>query len=593
MELPGTASERLLAWLSNPVQRVAFVLGEFGDGKSFLTYSLSRQLLQAFRDDPDNGVIPLRLALREFPAASSVREFLQARLEGFGADPAGWAVVKRQHKTLVILDGFDEISKELDPATITKNIRALIDCCIAPVFDGSKILITSRTHFFETGDAARLLQRLENPLLLQLSRIPRAQVLGHLQDAARGPEERDLLQRLAHMHDPIGLGTKPLFLQMLKETLSELPVDVDEVSVYESYARKTLDRKIELLDDPEFRAGRRESIEHLLSALGVIAEELQCSHDPYVSLKNLRRRTGPFADLLWRLTGEEEVLESDAEARIGTRSLLTRVNALNDDGQWLVDFCHRSIREYFVARQFAAFLLHSSADAAEFLGRVPVNHEILYFTACHLRRSRDEQSIGHLRDLLSSSRVQDDTHAVGGRALTVLLRVVPALPRDLDFTERNFDYADLEDSDLSCFDFSGSTFKGANFANTNLEEADLSRCNLTGVRLNETTSVLALAALRGGSILAAYEDGTIWEWDTASGGKPSSRIVYAEPGLKLSRIGMTRHGTPWGIAGREALLFEVTRGEWTCLARIPLNQTISDFSADDRLGAVLIAEKAV
>ena len=591
LELPGTAVERLLDWLADPSQRVAFILGEFGDGKSFLTYAFSRQLLEAFRASPESAVIPLRLALREFSAARSVREFLRARLEFFGADPGEWAALKKSHRTLVILDGFDEISKELDPATITNNIRALIDCCSAPVFDGCKILITSRTHFFETGDAFRLLQRLNGPLLLQLARIPRGQVLGHLQDSAKGPEERQLLERLARMHDPIGLGTKPLFLQMLKDTLHELPADLDEISVYDSYARKSLERKVELLDDPEFRASRNESVQQLLSALGVIAEELQCSKDTYVSLKKLRQRTGPFAELLWRLSGEDR-LESDAEARLGTRSLLSRVNALEGDGRWLVDFCHRSIREYFVARQFADCLGSGAVEGAEFLSRVPVNHEILYFTACLLRRSRNQQAIESLRELICGSRVGEDSHALAGRALTVLLRVTPVIPRDIDFTSRNFDFADLEDGDFSGLDFSGSTFKSANFANTNLEDANLSDCDLTGVRLHETTSVLAVAAPSPGRIFAAYDDATVWEWDVGAGSKPSSRIVFSERGLKLSRIGVTRSGVAWAIAGRTVLLFEISAAEWRCIGRLALDQTCADFIADDQSIAMLIADKS-
>jgi len=89
VELRGTAIEQLMEWLGSPV-RVALVLAEFGDGKSFLTYSLSRHLLQAFRADPASGFIPLRFALREFATARNVREFLEARLELFGAEPSGW-----------------------------------------------------------------------------------------------------------------------------------------------------------------------------------------------------------------------------------------------------------------------------------------------------------------------------------------------------------------------------------------------------------------------------------------------------------------------------------------------------------------------
>lgn len=492
----------------------------------------------------------------------------------------------------MILDGFDEMSKELDPGTVTKNIHDLIDCCNARVFDGCKILITSRTHFFETGDAPRLLQRLEGPLVLQLSGIPRGQVLGYLQDAAKGPEEQELLQRMAAMHDPIGLGAKPLFLQMLKQTLHELPQDLDEVSVYESYARKSLQRKVDLLDDPELRSSRDESIQHLMSGLGVIAEELQCSKTPYVSLKSLRYRTGPFAELLWRLTGEEQ-LESDAQARIGTRSLLSRVNATEGDGQWLVDFCHRSIREYFVARQLVDCLAEGHEPATEFLIRVPVNHEILYFTACLIRRFQGEVPLRSLCDLISHSRAGDDEHGLGGKALTVLLRAAKTLPCDLRLTGRNFDHADLEDSDISGLDFSGSTFRRANFANTRMENADLSQCDLTDVRLHETTAVLAVTARSPSRVFAAYEDGSIWEWETGAGEKNDSRIVFSQQGLRMSRLGLTSDGVPWGIAGRELLLFEMSQSEWSCMARIPLSQTCADVTAGDRLLAVLQTDKKV
>jgi len=588
VELPGTAAERLHEWLAEPSQPIAFVLGEFGDGKSFLTYSLSRELLRAFRSQPDSGFIPIRLALREFdPARQPVRQFLHARLELFGADPAGWAYLKKRYRTLVILDGFDEISKELDSQTLTNNIRALIDCCDASIFEGCKILITSRTHFFETGDASRLLERLRMPLLLQLKRIPRGQVLSYLHEAAQGAEEHHLLQRLSQMHDPIGLGTKPLFLQMLKETLHELPVDLDEVSVYESYAQRSLERKIGMLDDREVLSARGESIHNLMGVLEFIAEQLQCAKEPYVSLKDLQLVTGSFAELLWRLAGDER-LENDAKARIGTRSLLSRVKALEGDGAWLVDFCHRSIREYFVARRLCGSLQQGAAAASDFLRRVPVNHEILSFTAGIFRRSQDPRMLDNLRALIVTFTTDQDEHGLAGKALTILLRVLPVLPPDLDFRHRNFAFANLEDSNLSGLDFSGSSFRGANFANTNLERANLSYCDLTDAHLSETTSVLAVAALSADQVFAAYEDGTIWEWNMGNGGKPTIRVVYSKHGLKLSRLGVTTDGVPWGIVDREGLLFDRSSSEWRCMSRIRLHQRCADFHADSRNITLLV-----
>src|SRR6185295_14098633 len=120
---------------------------------------------------------------------------------------------------------------------------------------------------------------------------------------------------------------------------------------------------------------------------------------------------------------------------------------------------------------------------ASFLSRIPVNHEILFFSACLLRRAPAE-SVERLQDLIARSRAGGDEHYIAGKALTMLLHVSSSLPRSIDYTGRNFDLADLEDGDLSGLDFSGSTFRRANFANVNLEDADLSRCDLTGVRLH-------------------------------------------------------------------------------------------------------------
>jgi hypothetical protein len=198
--------------------------------------------------------------------------------------------------------------------------------------------------------------------------------------------------------------------------------------------------------------------------------------------------------------------------------------------------------------------------------------------------------VERLHDLISRSGAGADDHYIGGKALTMLLHVSSSLPRSIDYTGRNFDLADLEDGDLSALDFSGSTFRSANFANVNLEDADLSRCDLTGVRLHETTSVLAVCAPSADRVLASYEDGTIWEWDLSAGGRPSSRVVFSQNGLNVSRLGLTRSGMPWAIAGREALLFDASTAEWTCMAKLPLKQACDDFVVREGTLAILLTD---
>jgi hypothetical protein len=106
------------------------------------------------------------------------------------------------------------------------------------------------------------------------------------------------------------------------------------------------------------------------------------------------------------------------------------------------------------------------------------------------------------------------------------------------------------------------------------------------VRLHETTAVRAIAP-PGERILGAYEDGTLWEWDLTSGGRPDYRILFSQQGLRLSRIGLAPGRIVWAKAERELLFFDAAADEWQRMARIPLEQTCSDFSVTGSVLAVL------
>ncbi|MCP4549708.1 MAG: hypothetical protein GY835_24900 [bacterium] len=44
-------------WLSSSKPDVLFLIGEFGDGKTYQSYLLGRRLHEQFLEDPDSGVI--------------------------------------------------------------------------------------------------------------------------------------------------------------------------------------------------------------------------------------------------------------------------------------------------------------------------------------------------------------------------------------------------------------------------------------------------------------------------------------------------------------------------------------------------------
>jgi hypothetical protein len=515
--------DRVMDWLASD-QSTLLVLGEFGDGKSFFTYLLARTLTLRWPEDQVANWLPLRLALRRYPG--NAREFLRQRLEEFGADVAGWTVLGKTSRRLVILDGFDEMSIELDLQSILRNIKALLEC--VQEFKGCKLLITSRTHFFERrSDAQRLLERLGNAPIVRIAPLDRKDVLKYLAEACTG-SMRDTVARLNSMNDPIGLASKPLFLDMLQDVLNDPNSirELDLVALYENHIGRSLRRKMELLDDPALGTSPESVVSNLRRILGDAAVLMQRGGRQFVFLTEIA--TGSFAQLLWDLSATD-TLEDDARGRVSTRSLLVRVAGVV--GEWPVDFFHRSIREYFVSLRFVEAVENGAADAAAFIRETPLNHEIIQFVIAQWLRAHDADRLRRVKEVLGSlvaeSTLGSELRGVGGVALTVLYRLDPRCCDEIDCKNKNFDAADLEDADLSGKDFTGSSLRAANLTNVVFENANFECTNLTGARIAETAAVVSLCRGGFGEVIAGYHDGVIRRWKIGPGTRPISHIANA------------------------------------------------------------------
>ena len=98
----------ILKWLHEPLPKKAslILLGEFGDGKSFFTYCLTRKLSEEFCET-QNGWITVRFSLRDFNTGGNrsstyltPQEFLKQRIELFGANLNGWYEIREKHNIL-------------------------------------------------------------------------------------------------------------------------------------------------------------------------------------------------------------------------------------------------------------------------------------------------------------------------------------------------------------------------------------------------------------------------------------------------------------------------------------------------------------
>jgi small GTP-binding protein len=560
-------------WLATPEQQVLFLLGEFGDGKSFFTYALARQLTANWSPRSGTNWMPLRLALRTFPG--NARDFLRNRLETFNATVSGWENIGKVSRRLVILDGFDEMSVDLDPATITKNIKALLSCL--DEFNDCKVLVASRTHFFHNRkDAQRLLTRTGSAPIYYLAPIGRSQVVGNVAGSVADKDRQELLRQLETMNDPIGLASKPLFLEMLKQVLGakDLPADLDIVNLYERYIDLSLNRKQDLLDDPDLSLPRGEIIRNLKKLLGRIAIQLQRSGNDYVLLRELVAEfREPFAKLLWNLSGVD-TLSEDAQSRVGARSLLGRVLRPGLEEEWPVDFCHRSMREYFVAVQLCEAVENGVERGAKFLQEVPLNHEILEFAAERWRKSHNALVKENLLEIIKRAVPSNDPRLMGGYALTLLYRLEAHLPREFSWEEKVFDGADLENADLSRLNFRGSSFRDSNLANVNFEQANFEKCDLSNVRIEETTPVLALATEPSCEhIVAAYRDGVLRQWHLKPGRRTPSKVLGKLTPMSGCMVGVHESGQLWLNSGREwTFLTSANDKTWTYSGRFNIKK---------------------
>ena len=362
---------------------VALLLADFGEGKSFFTVSLCIRLRDRYLGEPRSGSpVPVRLHLRGYRHVSAPADFLRTQLELLGLSMADWAELRRGN-VLVVLDGLDEMSVRQDPATTRANLDKIGS--LLELLEGLPVLVTSRPHFFaSSADRELFYDRLRRPHVFRMGQPDRRDTVAHLRAYADSLDLAPKLNKIEDLYDPIGLAGKVLFLEMIKKTLPELPEDhFDELVLYETYVRGALSRKIELLRDPDSAMHDADLLDGLEKLLEKIAVAIHVSGEGSVDLREFAAHWGGAAQLLWhasQLDQAEGSSDDDASARIGSRSLLRRVSPENED-RWLVDFFHRSMKEYFVAKALRRALNSPDAFAAtrELLLRAPVQPEILGF----------------------------------------------------------------------------------------------------------------------------------------------------------------------------------------------------------------------
>lgn len=491
---------------TNPAP-TALLTADFGEGKSFFTVSFCHALRERFLANPTPAnPIPFRFHLKGFRKVDDASEFLSRQLQQIGVSLAEWTSLTQQWNVLVVLDGMDEMSVSLDIDTTRANFAKVSD--LLDQLDGLPVLVTTRPNFFGSDrDRERFYDRLRRPVTYQLTQPERRETVAHLRGYANTHELGAKLERIKELYDPIGLAGKVLFLEMIKTTLPDLPEDrFNERILYETYIDRSFLRKVELLRDPEDALTDAELFEQLTELLERVAIAIHTRGEGVVDLREFLADAGGATALLWKSAERpDDAAEEDAARRVGGRSLLRRLPQMSEEqtasageAEWRVDFFHRSMKEYFVARALVRALSADDAFAAtrSLLKEIKLQPEIVSFF--HLMLDELDEPEAILSSIAHSAGLQVDGGLLGGAAATLFNAAGGSFGTQA-WSDLNLDGALLVRADLACVDLRRSTLRGASLASADLTGADLRGCDLTDANLGMNDVIIDLQdAVSGG-----------------------------------------------------------------------------------------------
>lgn len=506
--------ENMLRWLNNEGERVRVVLGEFGDGKTFFLYCLSRRLLEEFVKNPEKNYLPVCISLKNLEHIRDPKAFIAQRMKELSCNYADFLELKEKFHVLICLDGFDEISSVIDRRTVSKNIRLLNDCI--ELMTKAKILITSRTQCFEQNYVKEWLnERVGGLKALCLAPVEAEAREDFLLSKVSEEKRIEKQERLFADKKLFALMGKPFFLDMMGQLMASGEQTVESsVSIYEHYIRECLKRKFDrsFMYKEDILLNKKETVDRIYEALSEMAYALWQNGQETLSVSEFEKHLGrSAAEVLWKEKNPNENEREDADHRFSMRTLFQYA------GDNKVKFSHRSIQEYFVAVYLRYMLQKDSRSFEILLRECYFNDEILRFLSELL--TEDKSGWGELRRKLICmvDEAGDEKNqtakgkSLSGKIMQLFYFTDKKIPT-ADWHEKNLSNVDIPGADLSGQNLSGSWFINANLNNVRFNDCDCSYCDMTDARLEETCPICSIQYQRG-ELKCLYRDGSIRKWE--------------------------------------------------------------------------------
>lgn len=342
-------------WLNERGKMHISLLGGFGTGKTWFCRHYAHHQLKKYLDDPNNERIPLLITLRTFAKSMTPQQLINdALLEQYKLPFVGSAYdvfkeMSRRGKILLILDGFDEMAKQVVKQTVIDNFWELATL----VDKNSKVILTSRTEYFRWAKEAQSILAGEEygRSTIRLS-PPKFEVLylepfddGKIREVivkrigkADGIRTADRILGIPNLAE---MARKPVLIELLLASMDEISPDVlENPSQIYLYATNKL-----LLRNIRTQRTFTKTTDKLYFLCELAWEMIKTKQlrIHYTEIPN--RISDYFGD---RIKSPHELDNWDFDLR--NQTLLTR------DANGYYEFAHKSLAEYFVAFKFAGEL---------------------------------------------------------------------------------------------------------------------------------------------------------------------------------------------------------------------------------------------
>lgn len=454
--------------INSPKGEVIALLGEYGSGKSSFLQRIAAFFADKYLSSRYLGKIPVFIKLKELQYFRDIKDLIKHTVSSQGVEISQNNVFEemlRNGKFLLLLDGLDEISQDVDEDIIIEHLSRLNEIMV----EGSSVVITSRSNFFQGKQRAKvILQDLERDGL-QKSASPRKSFsVVWLQDFSENqisqflknkiPQDAsDCFKMLKRTYNLEDLAKRPILLDIITKMMPELKKlkeNINAAKLYEIYTNIWIERE---------RLERNTSLSTKLKR--------KFCHDISWHL---------FINSLLEISFS--VLTKKIHAVVSDKSSNDEISkAILFDAQVCsflevgdnktLHFAHRSFSEFFCAQKLYDEI--SSSNLTSYRLKC-LSHEIQFFLLDFIGKQ-------DCKELFAGWATRTDDMNLKGRALWSLHLL------GVNIKDYSLEGANFSNSKFEGFVFDGLNLVGCSFLGANLNGAKFINCNLSYSNFHNAT----------------------------------------------------------------------------------------------------------